>query len=48
MSFFTSYPKIGRHCVIKIMTPIAVIKPETTGYGIYLIYFPKPKTPKVI
>ena len=27
------------------MSPIAVIKPETTGYGMYLMYLPKPKTP---
>ena len=25
------------------MTPIAVINPETTGYGMYFIYFPSPK-----
>ena len=24
---------------------MAVINPETTGYGMYLIYFPSPKTP---
>ena len=30
------------------MTPMAVINPETTGYGIYLIYFPSPKAPKPI
>ena len=27
---------------------MAVIKPETTGYGMYFIYFPKPKTPNII
>ena len=31
-----------------MMSPIAVIKPETTGYGMYLMYFPKPITPKII
>ena len=32
----------------KIITPMAVIKPETTGYGIYLIYFPTPIRPNAI
>jgi len=27
---------------------MAVIKPETTGYGIYLIYFPTPIRPNII
>ncbi len=27
---------------------MAVINPDTTGYGIYLMYFPKPKAPKPI
>ncbi len=31
-----------------MITPIAVIKPETTGYGIYRIYLPKPARPKPI
>ena len=30
------------------MTPIAVIKPDTTGYGIYLMYCPAPTIPSPI
>ncbi len=28
-----------------MITPIPLIKPETTGYGIYLMYFPNFNTP---
>jgi len=31
-----------------MITPMAVINPETTGYGIYRIYFPSPSTPMPI
>ncbi len=42
------YPRNGKICNTIMITPIPLIKPDTTGYGMYRIYCPILNTPNKI